>query len=271
MDEEGRYFADVYVRDVWDDAHVKPIINTSKERLGYPTQKPINLVKRIISSSSSENDLVLDPFCGCGTTVHAAEELGRRWVGIDISQFSNGLIRNRLLNNFPKLNKSDIPINGNPITLEDAISLAKQNPHEFEKWVCGEIGSEGMYHDPGSRGPDGGVDGIIRFYHAAEESKKTPELAFSIVQVKGGKVTPDNVKALAETIRQHKRNRFNAVCGVFVCFEKYMQTVRNNRDPSKVKDRLLRKEFDFIQPISVEDLLQGKTPYFPGGQHARAT
>ena len=95
FDEEGRPYADVYVRDVWDD--IKPVINVSKERLGYPTQKPIALLGRIIEASSSPGDMVLDPFCGCGTTIVAAENLGRRWAGIEISEFALDLIRERRL------------------------------------------------------------------------------------------------------------------------------------------------------------------------------
>ena len=95
FDEEGRPYADVYVRDVWDD--IKPIINVSKERLGYPTQKPIALVERIIEASSDPGDMVLDPFCGCGTTVVAAEKLKRRWAGVEISEFAIDLIQERRL------------------------------------------------------------------------------------------------------------------------------------------------------------------------------
>ena len=95
FDEVGRPYADVYVRDVWDD--IKPIINVSKERLGYPTQKPVALLERIIEASSSPGDMVLDPFCGCGTTVVAAENLGRRWAGIEISEFAIELIQERRL------------------------------------------------------------------------------------------------------------------------------------------------------------------------------
>ena len=95
FDEEGRPYADVYVRDVWDD--IKPVINVSKERLGYPTQKPVALLERIIEASSSPGDMVLDPFCGCGTTMIAAENLGRRWAGVEISAFALDLIRERRL------------------------------------------------------------------------------------------------------------------------------------------------------------------------------
>ena len=96
VDAEGRYYADVYVRDVWDD--IKPIINVSKERTGYPTQKPLALYKRMIEASSNPGDIVLDPFAGCATTCVAAEQLGRQWIGIDIREESGDVIRERLEN-----------------------------------------------------------------------------------------------------------------------------------------------------------------------------
>lgn len=253
------------INDWWVD--IKPLINWNKERLGYPTQKPVSLLERIINTSSNENDIVLDPYCGCGTTVHAAEKLGRQWIGIDISQFATGLIRNRLVQHFKDLTISNVFINGVPSDIKLARALAKRNPFEFEKWVCGEIGAEGMYHAPGSRGADGGVDGIIRFYHTDKWGSEDPKVAMCIVQVKGGSVAPNDVKALAETVRQHQRSGANALCGVFVCFEKYMNTVYNQRDPSKVKD--LVKDFDFIQPISIEEMMNGKRPHLPGWQQAR--
>ena len=259
-DDQGVYNF-VNLRDVWEISYIG---STSAERLGYPTQKPLELLRRVIKASSNPGDLILDPFCGCGTTVHSAEELGRKWIGIDISQFSNGLVRNRLIENFPNFSKQDIEIRGNPVSLPDAEALAQKDKFEFEKWVCGEIGAEGMYHAPGSRGADGGVDGVIPFYFAGPNQRQ-PELVYSIVQVKGGRVHPDNVKALSSTIKQHQDGGSNSICGVFVCFDRYMRTVENNRDKSKVKDHLLNRQFDFIQAISVEDLLDGKQPYFPGG------
>ena len=96
VDAEGRYYADVYVRDVWDD--IKPIINVSKERTGYPTQKPLALYKRMIEASSNPGDMVLDPFVGCATTCVAAEQLGRQWIGIDIQEKAGGVILERLQN-----------------------------------------------------------------------------------------------------------------------------------------------------------------------------
>ena len=217
-----------------------------KERLGYPTQKPLALLERIIKASSNPGDMVLDPFCGCGTTVHAAESLGRRWIGIDISPFSTGLIRERMVDNFPQLDKSNIVIRGIPETIDDARALAQRDKFEFEKWVCGFIGAEGMFHDPGTRGADGGVDGLLKFYRLVP--KKVAKAEYAIVQVKGGRVSPDSVRALRETV-----DRLGVTAGVLVCFERYMRTVENQRSRDTFDD--LFGSYPVIQGYSIENLL----------------
>ena len=245
--------------DVWIDvAAINPM---AKERLGYPTQKPLALLDRIIKASSNEGDIVFDPFCGCGTTFHAAENLKRQWVGIDISQFSAGLVRNRLLENFPLLNRGQIPVIGCPLSAVEAEELAKTDPFEFEKWACGEVGAEGLFHEPGERGADGGIDGVIPFYYGELFDNKPPKKTFAVVQVKGGKVHPDSVKALSTTVRQS-----GAECGVFICFEKYMNTVEKNREKKRLKD--MTGEFNFIQGLSIEKLIQGELPNIPGIRRA---
>lgn len=228
------------VGDVWTDINV--IGAQAKERLGYPTQKPLSLLERIIRASSNPGDLVLDPFCGCGTTVHAAEALGRRWIGIDISPFSTGLIRERIAHNFPLLSKSDISIRGIPETIKQA----RRDKFEFEKWVCGFIGAEGMFRQPGERGADGGVDGLLKFYRFAP--KKVAKAEYAVVQVKGGKVSPDAVRALRETV-----DRLGVTAGVLVCFAQYMRTVENQRSRDSFAD--VFGSYPVIQGYSVENLL----------------
>lgn len=244
--------------DVWQIPVVK---QNSAQALGYPTQKPMDLLRRIVLASSSKGDVVLDPFCGCGTTLHVAEELQRKWIGIDISQFAAGLVRNRLLKNFKGLSLDDISIIGCPLSLRDAIELAGSDPFEFEKWACGEVGAQGLYHAPGDRGADGGVDGVIPFYFSEKQLDSKPEKAFAVVQVKGGKVSPDNVKALSTTVRQS-----GAKCGVFICFEKYMNTVEKNRERGLIHDYM--GSFNFIQGLSVEELIRGHRPRIPPYTHA---
>ena len=232
----------VKIQDWWDDI----VAVRGKEGLGYPTQKPLALLERIIKASSDPGDLVLDPFCGCGTTVHAAETLGRRWIGIDISPFSTGLIRERMVDSFPQLDKPDIRIRGIPHTIEDARALAQRDKFEFEKWVCGFIGAEGMFRQPGERGADGGVDGLLKFYRF--RPKKVAKAEYAVVQVKGGKVTPDSVRALRETV-----DRLGVTAGVMVCFEQYMRTVENQRSRDTFAD--VFGSYPIIQGYSIEKLL----------------
>ena len=241
--------------DVWTD--IPSLNNMAHERLGYPTQKPLALLERVISASSRVGDVLLDPFCGCGTAVHAAETLGRQWIGIDISQFATGLIRKRLLDNFKELRRTDITRIGVPNNVREAKSLFRSSAFEFEKWVCGAVGAEGMFHDPGTPGADGGVDGVIPFYHTEKlVSTQKPELAHAIVQVKGGHVTPDSVRGLSTVVRET-----GAKCGVFVCFRQYMNTVNNNREKKLIKD--VMGDFPFIQGFSVEQLVNGELPNLP--------
>ena len=236
----------VALPDFWEI----PFINSqAKERLGYPTQKPLSLLERIISASSNPGELVLDPFCGCGTAVHAAENLGRRWLGVDVSAFSVGLVRERMLRNFELLTTDEVLVKGVPVSLADAEALAKRDKFDFEKWVCGAIGAEGMFHDPGSRGADGGVDGVVKFYPLRFGQEPKPE--YAIIQVKGGNVTPDAVKALKATVE-----RFEATAGVMVCFSRYRGTVENQRSRETFSDD--GGAYPVIQGYSIEDLLAGK-------------
>ena len=252
QDEEGRWYTMATMRDIWE---INAIGRTSRERLGYPTQKPLALLERIIRTSSNPDDIVLDPFCGCGTTVHAAEQLGRQWIGIDISRFSTELMRERILDNFPQVRGSDIRTLGLPESIADAKSLARENPFEFEKWVCGRIGANGMgiRKAPGDRGADGGIDGVIEL--ALIHGRKVDK-AYVIVQVKGGNVRPDSVKALSETVR-----RLDAVAGVMVCFEDQMGTVENQRSREVWSDDT--GTYPFIQGYGVGDLLQDKRLKLP--------
>ena len=245
--------AGIMPNNIWTDINVP----AGEERLGYPTQKPLDLLRRIIKACSNEGGLILDPFCGCGTTVHAAEELNRRWIGIDISKFSTGLIRERVVNHFQNkgLSIADIEIVGTPTSLEEAQALAERDKFEFEKWVCGEIGAHGMFREPGERGADGGVDGVIDF-GLFEGWEKGVEKSYAIVQVKGGKVTADSVRALYATVK-----RFNAQAGIFVCFDRHMRTVENNRVKCTYKD--VTGTYPVIQGFSIESLLNNEKPELP--------
>ncbi|MGH6858495.1 MAG: site-specific DNA-methyltransferase, partial [Methylocella sp.] len=199
------YFDDMRgkaVGSIWDD--VDRVGNTSGERLGYPTQKPLALLERIISASSNEGDLVLDPFCGCGTTVHAAQKLNRRWIGIDVTHLAIHLIQRRLKDAFPKIS---FDIVGVPKDLDGARALALQDKYEFQKWALAMIDAQPF--KGGKKGGDGGVDG---FLYIKPDGKKTEKV---IVSVKGGQsLNPAMVKDLIVTVDQE-----GAKMGVFLTLE----------------------------------------------------
>jgi site-specific DNA-methyltransferase (adenine-specific) len=188
--------------NLWDD--IQPIGAQAQERLGYPTQKPLALLERIISASSNEGDLVLYPFCGCGTTVHAAQKLNRRWIGIDVTHLAIHLIQRRLKDAFPKI---QFDIVGVPKDLDGARVLALQDKYEFQKWALAMIDAQPF--KGGKKGGDGGVDG---FLYIKPDGKKTEKV---IVSVKGGQsLNPAMVKDLIVTVDQE-----GAKMGVFLTLE----------------------------------------------------
>jgi DNA modification methylase len=190
------------VPDIWTD--IPPISAQAKERLGYPTQKPLALLERIISASSNEGDLVLDPFCGCGTTVHAAQKLNRRWMGIDVTHLAIHLIQRRLKDAFPGIR---FDIAGVPKDLDGAHVLALQDKYEFQKWALAMI--DAQPYKGGKKGGDGGVDGLL---YIKPDGKKTEKV---IVSVKGGQsLNPAMVKDLIVTVDQE-----GAKMGVFLTLE----------------------------------------------------
>lgn len=243
--------------DVWPIPVVK---KNSAESLGYPTQKPLRLLRRIIKASSNVGDLVLDPFCGCGTTVHAAEELNRRWIGIDISRFATELIHQRIDSNFNKDISNRIQLFDIPRNLSQALQLAERDRFEFEKWVCGYLGAEGMYREPGRRGRDGGIDGVLKFEPLIFGAKRSQ--AFAIIQVKSGKVTPDNVRALNWTVKDWSEKDDRVKAGILVCFNRWSGTVENNRNKGVFHDSF--SKYPVIQCLTIEDMLAGKKPDLPG-------
>lgn len=162
----------VAVQNDWDD--ILPLHAAHKEKLGYPTQKPVALLERILNASSNPGDVVLDPFCGCGTTVHAAEKLGRQWIGIDVTHLAIGLIEKRLRDAFPAV---QFTTHGVPQDIHAARDLASRGKyHEFEKWALSLIAAQpGNF---GKKGADRGLDG--RLYFGAKGT------TLGIVSVKAG-------------------------------------------------------------------------------------
>ncbi len=174
-----------------------PFLNqAAKERLGYPTQKPKALLERIIKASSNQGDTVLDAFCGCGTTLDAAEGLGRKWTGIDISPVAVSLIKRRLADTYGKV-LSKYEVRGTPKDEPSAIRLWEQNPFAFQDWWITELGAFSATY--GRKGSDKGLDGIAKYLIGTD--RETVKAAF---QVKGGKVQSKDVDALLGAMNKHK-------------------------------------------------------------------
>ena len=186
------YLAKGKVPETWW-TKFSPVGRIASERIGYPTQKPLALLERIIKASSNDGDVVLDPFCGCGTTVVAAAKLNRRFVGIDISHFAIDIVRERRLKN------KSIPVNGFPVDISSAEMLAREAPFEFEKWAVTRI--PGMVPNKLQVG-DGGVDGRGTIHGDG---------SLVLAQVKGGK----NVPLGHFRDFRHVLVRESAACGVF--------------------------------------------------------
>lgn len=182
---------------------IPPLNNVAAERLGYPTQKPEALLERIIAASSNEGDTVLDPFCGCGTTIAAAQKLKRRWIGIDITHLAITLIRARLTDTFGAAATYEVV--GEPVSLPDAAKLAHDDPYQFQWWALGLVGARPV---EGKKGADKGIDGRIYFH---EGDGKTRQI---ILSVKAGHVQVSHVRDLRGVL-----DREQAEIGVLICME----------------------------------------------------
>ena len=196
------------IGDVWTD--IPEINSQAHERLGYPTQKPLVLLERIIQASSNPGDLVLDPFCGCGTAIAAAQELSRRWIGIDITHLAISLQKYRMEAMFPDIS---FRVVGEPEDIGAAYQLAHDSRYQFQWWALSLVrakplgGQEGS--KAGKKGSDKGVDGIITFIDDAYAKPKRV-----LVQVKSGHVNAGDIRDLIGTVEQEK-----AVMGVLITLE----------------------------------------------------
>lgn len=187
----------VPVQDIWTD--IKLLNNRDKETLGYPTQKPVALLERIIGASSNPGDVVLDPFCGCGTAVDAAQKLGRHWIGIDITHIAIGMIETRMREGYPGI---AFETHGVPKDLDSAIKLANDDKHQFQQWACWQVGG----YPREKKGGDKGVDGW--FNYLAEGGK----IETGVISVKGGEnLNPGMVRDLGRVMERDK-HRF----GLFI-------------------------------------------------------
>ena len=254
---DGRAMINAYVRyldesegqpiqDWWDDIGV--IAAPAKERLGYPTQKPLALLERIINSSSNPGDIVLDPFCGCGTAVVAAQKLGRRWIGIDITHLAITVMKQRLQDSFPGL---QYDIVGQPEDLEGARALAKQDRYQFQWWALGLVDALPQSGER-RKGADAGIDGVI-----ATLDDKSGKALRVIVQVKSGGVQAKDIRDLKGVVDEKD-------LGLFITLEPPTQPMKTAAlEAGWHESPLWGRRFPRVQIITVEDLLAGKKPDLP--------
>ena len=241
------------------DADVKWLGPRDPERLTYPTQKPVALLERIIRASSNEGDVVLDPFCGCGTASAAAHKLNRRWIGIDITHLSVSLQKYRLLDMFGLVSGVDYEVIGEPTTEAGARELATDSANEgryqFEWWALSLVGAKPVGGQAGSRrgrkGADKGVDGVINFFEQDEKGK--PEVRKVIVQVKSGKVGSPVVNELIGVLEQEK-----ASIGLLITLEPPTQPmIRAALAAGYYESDFWGKSFRRLQILTISDLLGG--------------
>ncbi len=196
------------IDDIWSD--VRPVQANAAERLGYPTQKPLGLLERIISSSSKEGDVVLDPFCGCGTAIASAQKLKRNWIGIDITHLAVSLIQARLRDMYAIVSGTDYHIEGVPETESAARVLAQQDRFEFQKWAVSLVPN--VYPLEG-KGADEGIDGRGSFPEITDQQKIARRKI--VIQVKSGKITLSAIRDFGHVIEREK-----AALGFFITLEK---------------------------------------------------
>jgi hypothetical protein len=241
------------IGDVWVD--IPEINSQAKERLGYPTQKPEALLERIIKASSNEGDLILDPFCGCGTAIAVAQKLNRKWIGIDITHLAISLMKHRLRDTFEK----DVEYNviGEPADLSGAQELAQTDPYQFQWWALGLVGARPVEQ---KKGADKGIDGRL-FFHD-DESGKTKQMIFS---VKAGQVHASHVRDLNGVLEREK-----AVMGVLISMEEPTRNMVKEASASDLyESEAIGKKFPKIQIITTGELLEGKKIEMP--YHVPAT
>jgi site-specific DNA-methyltransferase (adenine-specific) len=228
------------VDTLWDD--ISPINSQAQERLGYPTQKPLALLERIIKASSNEGEVVLDPFCGCGTAVHAAQKLKRQWIGIDITHLAISLVEKRLKDAFPKLGEF-FKVEGTPTSIDGARDLAFRDKYQFQWWACSLVSAQPFQGK--KKGSDTGIDGLLFFQDDPKESKKI------VVSVKGGEnVGVTMVKDLIATV-----SRENAAIGLFLTLTEPTKPMVTEAASAGFYDSPLGTSFPKIQILTIEGLL----------------
>jgi site-specific DNA-methyltransferase (adenine-specific) len=236
-------------QSIWDN--IPPINSQAAERLGYPTQKPEALLERIITASSNEGDVVLDPFCGCGTTVAVAERLKRKWIGIDITHLAITLMKNRLDTTFGEYEHSRYEIIGVPVDLRSAQALALQDRYQFEWWALSLIDARPAQDK--KKGSDKGIDGYMYF-----RDDNSGLIKRIIVQVKSGNVGTAQIRDFQRVVDREK-----AVIGAFITLQSPTSQMIKEICTGESEDYYISKafgpqyKFPKIQILTIAELLSG--------------
>ena len=238
---------------IWLD--INPINSQAAERLGYPTQKPLALLERIISASSNPGDVVLDPCCGCGTTVAVAQKLGRRWIGIDLTHLAIALQKYRLEQMFPG---NTFKVIGEPEDLGAARQLAQDDRYQFQWWALSLVRARPLGGETGSKtgkkGSDKGIDGVINFIDDASGKPKR-----TLVQVKSGKVKSGDIRDLVGTVQ-----REGAQIGVFLTLEEPSKDmVTEAASAGFYTSPGWGQNYPKVQILTIADLLHGAEVKMP--------
>ncbi|MBI2861750.1 MAG: restriction endonuclease [Chloroflexi bacterium] len=236
-------------QNLWTDV---PMSKSGKERLGYATQKPLALLERIISASSNPGDVVLDPFCGCGTAVVAAHKLSRRWIGIDVTHLAITVMKKRLEDSFGLKPGVDYQVIGEPVDLAGARALAAQDRYQFQWWALSLVGASPVGDDR-KKGADRGVDGVIGFMEAGGRAKRI------VVQVKSGHVQRDHIAKLKGDMERER-----ADLGLFITLEPPTEPMRQEAlGAGFYRSDLWQQDYPRIQICTIEQLLAGTMPKLP--------
>jgi len=228
--------------DFWGDVEFAG----GDERLGYPTQKPEALLERIVKAGSNEGDVVLDPFCGCGTTIAVAERLKRRWIGIDITHLAVTLMKHRLRDAFGEGIAETYQVIGEPTTQPDAETLAAEDPYQFQWWALGLVGARPAEQ---KRGSDKGIDGRL-YFHDENEGGKTKQV---ILSVKAGHTNVAHVRDLRGVVEREK-----AEIGVLIAMQEPTSPMRKEAASGGFYDSPWGEKYPRLQVLTVAELLAGK-------------
>jgi adenine specific DNA methylase Mod len=239
---KGLPFQDVWARpELW-------LNSGAKERIGYPTQKQIALLQRIIAASSNPDSVILDPFCGCGTTVEAAQRMNRQWIGIDVTHYAITLIEARLRAAGAAANTYQVV--GRPTTLAGARELARRDKHQFQWWASWRLGAR--WYREEKKGADRGIDGRMMFKNGPYGD------GMIIISVKGGNIGVKDVRDLRGVIE-----REGAEMGIIVTLEEPSGPMESEANAAGNIVKSAHGRLPRLQVVTIADILDGRTPKLP--------